>query len=96
MQHHHRAPDQSQLKRRWPWLALGKVRREGICEEAMKLFIEIQLVKVQPGQSRSGQAGSECCHAVGRRFFRTSEIDREGMGILALGNTVSQSGRPGQ
>ena len=48
------------------WLALGEARREGICEEAMKLPIEIQLVKVQPGQSRSGQAGSECCHAVGR------------------------------
>jgi hypothetical protein len=31
----------------------------------VKLFIEIQLVQVQPGQSSSVQAGSECCHSPG-------------------------------
>lgn len=37
----------------------------GGCDETVKLFIGIQLVQVQPGQSRSGQAGSECCHSSG-------------------------------
>lgn len=46
-------------------IALGKVRREGICAEALKLFIDIQRVQVPSGQSRSGQAGSECCHWLG-------------------------------
>jgi hypothetical protein len=31
----------------------------------VKPLIEIQLVQVQPGQSRSGRAGSECCHLPG-------------------------------
>ena len=34
----------------------------------MKLLIGIQLVEVQPGQSRSGQAGSACCAASGDRW----------------------------
>jgi hypothetical protein len=34
----------------------------------MKLLNGVQLVKVQPGQSRSGQAGSECCVASGDRW----------------------------
>ena len=46
-------------------IALGKARREGICDEALKLSIDIQRVKVPSGQSRSGQAGSECCHLPG-------------------------------
>jgi len=32
----------------------------------MKPFNGILLVKVQPGQSRSGQPGSESCHSTGR------------------------------
>jgi hypothetical protein len=47
-------------------IALGKAWKGGICYEAVKLFNEIQLVQVQPGQSRSGRIGSECCHAAGR------------------------------
>jgi len=47
-------------------IALGKVRKRRICSESVKPFIGVQLVKVQPGQSRSGQAGSKCCHAAGR------------------------------
>ena len=34
----------------------------------MKLPIGVQLVKVQPGQSRSGQAGSKCCVSPGDRW----------------------------
>ncbi len=34
----------------------------------MKPLIGIQLVEVQPGQSRSGQAGSACCAASGDRW----------------------------
>jgi hypothetical protein len=44
----------------------GKSAEGGDLRRALKLPIEIQLVQVQSGQSRSGQAGSECCHAVGR------------------------------
>jgi hypothetical protein len=33
----------------------------GIRHERMKPFDGTQLVGIQPGQSRSGQAGSECC-----------------------------------
>ena len=46
----------------------------------MKLFIEVQLVQVQPGQSRSGQAGSECCHSPGDwrvRSVHSKEAGRE-------------------
>ena len=46
-------------------IALGKARREGIYEEVLKLSEGIQLVQVQSGQSRSGQAGSEHCHLPG-------------------------------
>jgi len=46
-------------------IALGKAWKGGICDETVKLFIEIQLVQVQPGQSSSVQAGSECCHSPG-------------------------------
>jgi hypothetical protein len=47
-------------------IALGKRGERGSEYESVKLSIETQLVQVQSGQSRSGQAGSECCHAVGR------------------------------
>jgi len=47
------------------WDRAGKAWKGGICDETVKLFIGIQLVQVQPGQSRSGQAGSECCHSSG-------------------------------
>ena len=32
-----------------------------------KLSIETQMVQVHPGQSRSWQVGSECCHSLGDR-----------------------------
>jgi hypothetical protein len=35
-------------------------------------------VRVQPGQSRSGQAGSESCHSPGDRWVRS--VDSEGAG----------------
>jgi len=41
-----------------PGKSLGK---GGFCHERMKPFNGTQLVGIQPGQSRSGQAGSECC-----------------------------------
>jgi hypothetical protein len=46
----------------------------------VKLLIEIQLVQVQPGQSRSGQADSECCHSPGDwrvRSVHSEEAGRE-------------------
>ena len=46
----------------------------------MKPFIGVQLVKVQPGQSRSGQAGSACCHSSGDwrvRSVHSKEAGRE-------------------
>ena len=46
-------------------IALGKRGEMGSEYESVKLSVETQLVQVQSGQSRSGQAGSECCHAVG-------------------------------
>jgi len=47
-------------------IALGKCGERGAEYESVKLSIEIQLVQVQSGESRSGHAGSGCCHAVGR------------------------------
>jgi hypothetical protein len=38
----------------------------GVRHERMKPFDGTQLVGIQPGQSRSGQAGSECCIGGGR------------------------------
>ena len=49
-----------------PAIALGKARKRRNYDELAKPFDEIQLVEVQPGQSRSGQAGSESCHLAGR------------------------------
>jgi hypothetical protein len=43
----------------------GKARKRRNYDELAKPLIEVQLVQVQPGQSRSGQAGSECCHSSG-------------------------------
>ena len=37
----------------------------------MKPLNGVQLVQVQPGQSRSGQAGSECCHSPGDWWVRS-------------------------
>ena len=42
-----------------------EVRKRRNYDELAKPLIEVQLVQVQPGQSRSGQAGSECCHSSG-------------------------------
>ncbi len=44
-------------------LAGKSAEEEELEHELVKPFNEIQLVQVQPGQSRSGQAGSECCQA---------------------------------
>jgi hypothetical protein len=44
----------------------------------MKPFERIQLVKVQSGKSRSGQAGSESCLSSGDR--RERSVDSEEMG----------------
>ena len=46
----------------------------------MKPLNEIQLVQVQPGQRRSGQAGSACCHSPGDwrvRSVHSEEAGRE-------------------
>src|SRR5215470_12265448 len=49
--------------------------------ERMKPFERVQLAKIQPGQSRSGRAGSESCLASGDRRKRSvdsEEVGREG------------------
>jgi len=46
--------------------------------EQVKPFIRIQLVGVQPGQSRSGQAGSESCHSLGDRWVRSVDSEEAG------------------
>jgi hypothetical protein len=38
---------------------------EDFMHEWMKPLNGIQLVQVQPGQNRSGQAGSACCACIG-------------------------------
>ena len=43
----------------------AKLGTGGSNHEVLKLVNGILLVKVQPGQSRSGQAGSESCHSAG-------------------------------
>ena len=48
--------------------ARRKPGRGGFDHESMKPLIGIQLVEVQPGQSRSGQAGSACCAVSGDRW----------------------------
>jgi hypothetical protein len=35
-------------------------------------------VQIQPGQSRSGQAGSECCHSSGDRRVRSVHSEEAG------------------
>ena len=62
-------------------IALGKARERRIRDESVKPLKEVQLVKVQPGQSRSGQAGSECCLSPGDwrvRSVHSKEAGREG------------------
>ena len=44
----------------------------------MKPFDEVQLVQVQPGQSRSGRAGSECCHSPGDWRVRSVHSEKAG------------------
>jgi len=46
-------------------IALGKAWERGNRHERVKPLRGAQLVEIQPGQSRSGQAGSECCHSPG-------------------------------
>lgn len=62
-------------------IALGKAWRRRSLDERVKPSIATQLVQVQPGQSRSGQAGSECCHSPGDWWVRSvhsEEAGREG------------------
>ena len=40
-------------------------------DELAKPLSEVQLVQVQPGQSRSGQVSNECCHSSGDRRVRS-------------------------
>ena len=47
------------------WLIARESAEEGEPGEMAKPLVGVQLVQVQPGQSRSGQAGSECCHSPG-------------------------------
>ena len=61
-------------------IALGKRRKGGSDHESVKPISGVQLVQVQPGQSRSGQAGSECCHSPGDwrvRSVHSKEAGRE-------------------
>jgi len=56
-------------RQRAGWIS-GLSRHESVAEgerhEHVKPLNGIQLVQIQPGQSRSGQAGSESCTCVGR------------------------------
>ena len=52
----------------------------------MKLFERIQLVKVQSGQSRSGQAGSESCLPWGDR--RKRSVDSENVGLRGFSSEI--------
>ena len=52
-------------------IALGKARERRILDETVKPLKEVQLVQVRPGQSRSGQTGSECCLSSGDRRVRS-------------------------
>jgi hypothetical protein len=55
--------------------------QEELGHEIVKPVKGIQLVKIQPGQSRSGQAGSESCHSSGDGWVRSvdrKEVGREG------------------
>jgi hypothetical protein len=53
-------------------------RGRGESDEHLKPLNGIQLVRIQPGQSRSGQAGSESCTCAGRLARRS--VDNEGAG----------------
>jgi hypothetical protein len=44
----------------------------------MKPLTGIQLVRVQPGQSRSGRAGSESCHSLGDQWVRSVDSEEAG------------------
>jgi len=48
-------------------IALGKALERRIRDESVKPLKEVQPVKVRLGQSRSGQADSECCISTGDR-----------------------------
>ena len=61
-------------------IALGKRRKGGSDHESVKPINGIQPVQVRPGQSRSGQAGSACCHSPGdwrMRSVHSEEAGRE-------------------
>jgi NAD(P)H dehydrogenase (quinone) len=52
-------------------IALGEARKRRNDDELAKPLNEVQLVQVQPGQSRSGQVSNECCHSSGDRRVRS-------------------------
>jgi hypothetical protein len=63
-----------------PGYRAGKARERRIRNESVKLLKGVQLVKVQSGQSRSWQAGSECCLSPGDwrvRSVHSKEAGRE-------------------
>jgi hypothetical protein len=60
------------------FIAPSKAWGRGIRCEPMKPFERVKLVKVQPGKSRSGQAGSESCLSAGDR--RERSVDSRKMG----------------
>jgi hypothetical protein len=58
----------------------GKARERRIRDESVKPLKEVQPVKLRPGQSLSGQAGSECCLSPGNwrvRSVHSKEAGRE-------------------
>jgi len=59
-------------------IALWKAQDRRIWDESVKPIKGVQLVQVQPGQSRSGQAGSESCHSSGN--WRVRSVDSEEAG----------------
>ena len=59
-------------------IAPSKAWERGNPCERMKPFEGVQLVKVQSGQSRSGQAGSESCLSPGDRRERSVDSEEAG------------------
>jgi len=56
----------------------------------VKPFSGIQLVQVQPGQSRSGQAGSECCRSPGD--WRATKRTQRGSRLRGFSSEIAHRG----
>jgi hypothetical protein len=70
----------------------GKARKRGNQDELAKPLVGVQLVQVQPGQSRSGQVGSECCHSPGE--WRVRPLPGHGRPAAAPQNLSGMKRRP--